>query len=109
MRVKINGMEVAGVYIGEPAEEGTFLDKINDFSEWAVHKELEIIFKPLVEALIQGAKVLIEATHAHLPEIAGCLTLLFGILIMIGMDFPKWFTRYGILMTGVVTWHVFGQ
>jgi hypothetical protein len=113
MLIKVGGKEITmatgGYYIGEPAEEGSFLDKFNDFSEWAVNKEMEIIFEPIAKAFIHAVSTLIEAIYLHLPEIGGALTIIFGILIMVTGNFPKWITRYGFLMTGVILWLVYGQ
>lgn len=54
--------------------------------------------------LYRWGKELIDVLTDYMPEIGACITILCGVLVMITGNFPKWFARWGVAMTGVVVW-----
>lgn len=78
------GMKLATAYIGEKAKEGTWLDGLNDFSDWVVQSEMNMIFKPILSLLSEGLKDLGIWFVANLPDIMGYGTILAGVWCVIG-------------------------
>ncbi|MEH6891868.1 hypothetical protein V7024_19700 [Bacillus sp. JJ864] len=71
-------------YIGEKATEGTFMDKMNQFSDTIVGKEMEWIFKPVGEFIIHTLGQLGHWFVTNLPDIMGYSALTTAGFIMIG-------------------------
>lgn len=64
----------------------------------------EYVANKALELTSNGISYILDSIHSSLPEIGAFITLIFGVLIMVTGNFPKWFTRYGIVMTGVIVW-----
>lgn len=77
------------VYIGSKAAEGTFLDKINNFSDWIVHGEIELILKPIGAFLKEVAIMLWDLFVMNLPDIMGYTTIAAGVFIILGSMLGK--------------------
>jgi hypothetical protein len=70
-------------YIGGKPEPGSFMDKMNHFSDWVVSKEIELFIKPFVE-FMQG----LATTFWHwfikvLPDLMGYGAIIAGICIIL--------------------------
>ena len=71
-------------YIGEKAKEGSVMDHINNFSDWVVQSEIDMIFKPILSLLAEGLSELGHWIVLNLPDIMGYGTLLAGAWCMVG-------------------------
>lgn len=71
-------------YIGEKAKEGSFLDQLNNFSDAIVGKEMEWIFKPVGEFMVDIVGELGHWFILNLPDIMGYGALVTAGFIMIG-------------------------
>ncbi|WP_242291568.1 hypothetical protein [Bacillus cereus group sp. BfR-BA-01356] len=71
-------------YIGEKAQEGSFLDQLNNFSDAIVGKEMEWIFKPVGEFMVDIVSELGHWFILNLPDIMGYGALVTAGFIMIG-------------------------
>lgn len=78
------GMELASnIYIGGEPADGSWLDYINNGSEWLVDKQIELMLKPL-GLLIQGlASSIWHWFIANLPDIMGYTTMVAAIFIVL--------------------------
>ncbi|PEA83783.1 hypothetical protein CON99_09440 [Bacillus pseudomycoides] len=86
MKFTFNGekMVAAAGYIGEKAADGSFMDKINSFSDSIVDKEIEWLFKPIGEFIVTSLHHLGDWFIANLPDIMGYSTMAAAAFIIIG-------------------------
>lgn len=77
------------VYIGEKAAEGTFLDKVNDFSDWFVHQEVELILKPIGVFCREVIVMLWDWFVISLPDLMGYTTITAGAFIILSSMLGK--------------------
>lgn len=78
------GMVAAAAgYIGEKAKEGTWLDSLNKFSDSIVGKEMEVVFKPTGQFLVECLSSLGHWFLVNLPDIMGYVTIASGVLIIL--------------------------
>jgi hypothetical protein len=76
-------MVLANGYLGGKPDPGSLMDHFNQFSDWAIGKQVELIFKPLGLFLQQAA---INAWHwfiVNLPDIIGYGTIATGVIIIL--------------------------
>lgn len=109
MKFVLNGGQMilanSSAYIGEKAKEGTFMDKMNDFSDWVVHGEVELILKPIGHFLKECASIAWDLFVINLPDIMGYTTIAAGAFIIISSMLGKgslmktisWYTAFLIL------------
>lgn len=69
----------------EPAKESSniVLDKFNQFSDWAIQKEVELVLAPLGAFLKGAAMSAWQWFLINLPDILGYTTIGAGILIIL--------------------------
>ncbi|PEZ01828.1 hypothetical protein CN326_20740 [Bacillus sp. AFS018417] len=82
-----------GLYIGKKASEGSWLDKLNAFSDWVVHGEVELILKPIGAFFKEIGITLWDWFILNLPDIMGYSAVLAGVCII----FSSMFNKGGIL------------
>lgn len=87
-----------------------FLDKYNDFADYVIGKQMEVVVKPVGNALADMATRASESIYAVLPEIGGIITIAAGVMLMIPLiERGKVLGGYVSAMTGVIIWIVAGQ
>lgn len=99
-----------GGYIGEKAKEGSFMDKINDFSDWVIHGEIELILKPIGAFFKEVGIMLWDLFVMSLPDIMGYTTIAAGVFIILGSMLGKgsmmktlsWYTAALILAVTIL-------
>lgn len=77
-------LDASAGYIGQKAEDGTILDSLNDFSDWVVQSEVNVIFKPILSLLSEGLHEFGVWFVANLPDIMGYCTITAGVFAIIG-------------------------
>ncbi|MBA9027497.1 M23 family metallopeptidase [Peribacillus huizhouensis] len=77
-----------------------FLEQYNNFADWVIGKQVEVIVNPFVDMLHDG----LNAITATMPEIGGFLTIAVGVLIMVTGRAGKWLGWWSVCMTGVIVW-----
>lgn len=88
---------------GYVLEDKSLMDKINDFSDWVVQKEIEIILKPLIESFLAFVKHIFLKLTELIPDL---VPFVVCVLIAIGMfgHFSKWLSRATVVFVGGVVW-----
>lgn len=76
-------LEQEGLYVGKKAAEGTWMDKVNDFSDWVVHGEVELILKPIGAFLKEVGITLWDWFLINLPDLMGYTTIAAGAFMII--------------------------
>ncbi|MFC5528454.1 M23 family metallopeptidase [Cohnella yongneupensis] len=93
----------------EPGFWSSVLDKFNDFSDWAIGKETEIIAKPVGNMAWNTVKRTFEAISVHSAEIItlGICACAIGMMIgpIIGSG-NKWLGRLFVVFWGGIIWRV---
>ncbi|MDP4087128.1 MAG: M23 family metallopeptidase [Bacillota bacterium] len=85
------------------------LDKWNQLGDKVIGKENEIMFHPLLDMLRDGLIWLGHTLTDLMPEIGCAITIAAGIAIMFTGNFPKYVTRWGFGMMGVISWIILGK
>lgn len=90
-------------YIGKPAEDGSWMDFFNHFSERVIQGEIELILKPLGRLLSELGTFLWEWFVYSLPDLIGYAALLYAVLIILGAltsknQMMKHLSRFGGLL-----------
>lgn len=80
---------VGEFYIGGKPPEGSFMDKMNDFSDWVVSKEIELFIKPFVKFLEGMATTFWHWFIKVLPDLIGYSAIACGIFIVLGAMIGK--------------------
>lgn len=95
---------------GDDFHLGQFLlDKYNSFADKVIGAEMDMVVKPAQHSL---QDMLISLGHTLtdlMPEIGTALTILAGIAIMFTGNFPKYITRWGFSMIGVISWIIYAK
>ena len=71
---------------------------------WFEDFSVKVVLKPIGEALVEGANHLTEILTATMPEIGAGVMLIFGVMIMITGDVPKWLGRMAVGVGGAIIW-----
>lgn len=85
------------------------LDKFNGFADWFIGKQTEILWRPISNSITEIATDLYNAIYLIIPEIAGMLTILAGVMLMV--PFVKRGKVIGVYCTvlfALITWKAFG-
>lgn len=85
------------------------LDKYNAFADKIIGSEVTQVLKPAQHSL---QDMLISLGHALtdlMPEIGVAITIAAGISIMFTGNIPKYITRWGFGMMGVISWLIFAK
>lgn len=89
------------------------LDKYNHFADKVIGAELHSVGVPTRETFQETIQVWATAICNTLtdlmPEIGTAITILAGVAIMFTGNFPKYFTRWGFGMLGVISWIVLAK
>jgi murein DD-endopeptidase MepM/ murein hydrolase activator NlpD len=80
------------------------LDKYNEFADKVIGAEMDMVLKPAQQTLHDGLITLGHTLTDLMPEIGTGITILAGIAIMFTGNFPKYITRWGFAMMGVISW-----
>jgi murein DD-endopeptidase MepM/ murein hydrolase activator NlpD len=83
---------------------GVLLDKYNKFADKVIGAEMNMVVKPAQETLQDWLISLGHTLTYLMPEIGTGITILAGIAIMFTGNFPKYITRWGFAMMGVISW-----
>ncbi|MBT2741205.1 M23 family metallopeptidase [Bacillus sp. ISL-77] len=83
---------------------GVLLDKYNKFADKVIGAEMNMVVKPAQETLQDWLMSLGHTLTDLMPEIGTGITILAGIAIMFTGNFPKYITRWGFAMMGVISW-----
>jgi murein DD-endopeptidase MepM/ murein hydrolase activator NlpD len=95
---------------GDRESFGQFLmDKYNAFADKVIGAEMDMAVKPVGETIWEWLTWLGHTLTDIMPEIGACLTVAAGIAIMFTGNFPKYITRWGFAMMGVVSWIILGK
>ncbi|WP_191556627.1 M23 family metallopeptidase [Metabacillus idriensis] len=86
------------------SERSALVESVNEFSDWVISKEVEILFKPLGMLLKQSFIDLMLYIQLHLPEIMGSATLIAAILIVFGFRIPKVMMYYSFAFVVAAYW-----
>ncbi|MFJ5716506.1 M23 family metallopeptidase [Neobacillus sp. NPDC093127] len=89
------------------------LDKYNKFSDKVIGAEMNAVGIPTKETFQETLQLwLTNIGHTItdlMPEIGTGITIAAGIAIMFTGNFPKYFTRWGFAMMGVISWLILGK
>lgn len=80
------------------------LDKYNKFADKVIGAEMNMVVKPAQQSLQDGLIWLGHTLTDLMPEIGTAITIASGIAIMFTGNFPKYITRWGFAMMGVISW-----
>ncbi|OLS39159.1 M23 family metallopeptidase [Bacillus sp. MRMR6] len=95
---------------GEKVSFGQFLmDKYNAFADKVIGAEMDMVAKPAANTLQEWLTWLGHTLTDLMPEIGTGITIAAGIAIMFSGNFPKYITRWGFAMIGVVSWIILGK
>jgi murein DD-endopeptidase MepM/ murein hydrolase activator NlpD len=98
----VSNMQGSGFYIGDVGH--AILDKYNHFADKVIGAEMDMVVKPAQHTL-QDLLIYLGHTLTDLmPEIGTAITIAAGIAIMFTGNFPKYITRWGFAMMGVISW-----
>lgn len=73
-----------GGYIGGKPEAGSIMEKVNNFSDWVINTETNLIFKPIGEFIGHSLSHLGVWFIENLPDIMGYGTMVAGVFCIIG-------------------------
>lgn len=92
----------------EPGFWSGVLDKANDFSDWFVGKEAELIVKPAGNVFMTTLKHFFEVINVFSAEIItlGACACAIGIMIGPLIGSTKWFGRLFLVLWGGVIWRM---
>ena len=80
------------------------LDKYNKFADKVINAEMDMLLKPAQHILKDCLTWLGHILTDLMPEIGTAITIAAGIAIMFTGNFPKYITRWGFAMMGVISW-----
>jgi murein DD-endopeptidase MepM/ murein hydrolase activator NlpD len=101
---KVSNMQGSHVSFGQ-----SLLDKYNKFADKVIGAEMDLVVKP-TQHWLQDTLISLGHTLTDLmPEIGTAITILAGIAIMFTGNFPKYFTRWGFSMMGVISWLIYAK
>lgn len=101
---KVSNMQGSDFHFGQ-----FLLDKYNHFADKVIGTEMDMIVKPAQHTLQDWLIWLGHSLTDLMPEIGTGITIAAGIAIMFTGNFPKYFTRWGFAMLGVVSWIILGK
>jgi murein DD-endopeptidase MepM/ murein hydrolase activator NlpD len=91
----------------------SILDKYNSFADKVIGAEMHAAGIPTKETFQETLQLwLTNIGHTLtdlMPEIGTAITIAAGIAIMFTGNFPKYFTRWGFAMMGVISWLILGK
>lgn len=99
---------------GNDVSWGQFLlDKYNHFSDKVIGAEMNAVGLPTKETFQETLQVWLTSLGHTLtdlmPEIGTCITIAAGLAIMFTGNAPKYLTRWGMAMMGVISWLVLAK
>lgn len=68
---------------GMVEETNPFMDKVNKFSDWAIQKEVELVFAPLWAFIKEAGIMFGHWFIINLPDITGYATMAAGIAVIL--------------------------
>ena len=80
------------------------LNKYNKFADKVIGAEIDMVVKPAQHTLQDWLTWLGHSLTDLMPEIGTAITIAAGIAIMFTGNFPKYITRWGFAMMGVISW-----
>jgi len=80
------------------------LDKYNKFADKVIGAEMNMVVKSAQHTLQDWLIWLGHTLTDLMPEIGTAITIAAGIAIMFTGNFPKYITRWGFAMMGVISW-----
>jgi hypothetical protein len=101
---KVSNMSGNGFHLGH-----FLLDKYNHFADKVIGAEMSTIVKPTGQSLQEALTWLGHSLTDLMPEIGTALTIAAGIAIMFTGNFPKYITRWGFAMMGVISWIILAK
>src|SRR5579875_819679 len=98
---KVSNMQGSDFHLGQ-----FLLDKYNHFADKVIGAELHSVGLPTRETFQETLQVwatgICDTLTDLMPEIGTCITIAAGIAIMFTGNFPKYITRWGFAMMGVI-------
>ncbi|MFD0825883.1 M23 family metallopeptidase [Neobacillus sp. M.A.Huq-85] len=85
------------------------LDKYNAFADKVIGAEMNTFVKPAQHTLQEWLIALGHNLTDFMPEIGAAITVLAGVAIMLTGNFPKYITRWGFGMMGVIAWLIYAK
>lgn len=96
---KVSDMQGSDFHFGQ-----FLLDKYNHFADKVIGAEMHTVVKPAGQTLQEWCLWLGHNLTDLMPEIGTAITIAAGIAIMFTGNFPKYFTRWGFAIMGVISW-----
>lgn len=87
----------------------TLLDKYNQFADWVVGKEIEVILKPTATFLKGVATDVVTTLNFYSAEIITLGLVICGVGMMVGSIFGKtntWVSKLFLVFWGGVIWRI---
>jgi murein DD-endopeptidase MepM/ murein hydrolase activator NlpD len=108
---QVSNMQGSGFHFSDVGHY--LLDKYNAFSGKVIGAEMNAVGLPTKETFQETLQVWLTSLGHTLtdlmPEIGTGITIAAGIAIMFTGNFPKYFTRWGFAMLGVISWIILGK
>lgn len=101
---KVSNMQGSDFHFGQ-----FLLDKYNSFADKVIGAEMNMAIIPAQHTLQDWLVWLCHTLTDLMPEIGTGITIAAGIAIMFTGNFPKYFTRWGFGMLGVISWIVLAK
>jgi murein DD-endopeptidase MepM/ murein hydrolase activator NlpD len=104
---KVSNMQGSGFHFGDIGN--VLLDKYNKFADKVIGAEMDMVVHPAQHTLQDWLTWLGHTLTDLMPEIGTAITIAAGIAIMFTGNFPKYITRWGFAMMGVISWILLGK
>jgi murein DD-endopeptidase MepM/ murein hydrolase activator NlpD len=101
---QVSNMSGDGFHFGQ-----FLLDKYNHFADKVIGAEMNMVVKPAQHTLQDWLIWLGHNLTDLMPEIGTAITILAGVAIMFTGKFPKYITRWGFAMMGVISWIILAK
>lgn len=101
---RVSNMQGSDFHLGQ-----YLLDKYNHFADKVIGAEMNTVIHPAQHTLQDWLITLGHALTDLMPEIGTGITIAAGIAIMFTGNFPKYITRWGFAMLGVISWIILGK
>jgi murein DD-endopeptidase MepM/ murein hydrolase activator NlpD len=101
---KVSNMQGSDFHFGQ-----FLLDKYNQFADKVIGAEMNTVVHPAQDMLRDGLIWLGHTLTDLMPEIGAAITIAAGIAIMFTGNFPKYITRWGFGILGVISWLILAK